>query len=131
MVLIGAEHRVFNGLIQALCFALFGGVAIDALAASEAVREAGRTYLPWMVAVPIFGAAAWMLDGIFIGATRTREMRNMMILSTAGYFALAIPLGAGFGNHGLWIAMLASFVLRGVTLGLRYPALEAAADRPV
>jgi len=91
------------------------------------VRAAARDFLPWMVATPLFGLIPWMLDGIFIGATRSRDMRNMMVLSAAIYFAAAVPLTAAFGNHGLWAAMLVSYVARGATLAARYPALERAA----
>ena len=117
--------------IMAICFALFGGTIIDIMTTAPEVRAAARTYLPYMVAAPLAGVAAWMLDGIFIGATRTTDMRNMMIVSAVVYFASVIPLMALFGNHGLWIGMLISFVVRGVTLGLKYPALEAAASGPV
>jgi MATE family multidrug resistance protein len=65
-----------------------------------------------------------MLDGIFIGATRSRDMRNMMALSLAVYVAAVAALVPAMGNHGLWLALLISFVARGITLGLRYPALE-------
>ncbi|HEY9040032.1 MAG TPA: MATE family efflux transporter [Roseovarius sp.] len=125
--ILTSQWGVGAGIVLALCFALFGGAAIDALAASEDVRAAGREFLPWMVAAPIFGAAAWMLDGIFIGATRTRDMRNMMIVSLAVYGAALVPLVPLFGNHGLWAALLIAFAVRGITLGLRYPALERAA----
>jgi MATE family multidrug resistance protein len=91
------------------------------------VREQARAFLPWMVAAPVLGIAAWMLDGIFIGATRTRDMRNMMVLSAAVYFAAAWPLMGAWGNHGLWAALSLSFVARAIFLGLRYPALERAA----
>ncbi len=125
--ILTSQWGVGAGVVLALCFALFGGAAIDTLATSEAVREAGRAYLPWLVAAPIFGAAAWMLDGIFIGATRTRDMRNMMIVSLAIYGAAVAILMPLFGNHGLWAALLVAFAVRGVTLGLRYPAVERAA----
>ena len=108
-------------------FLLAGPWLIDVMTTAPEVRQAARDYLPWMVAAPLVGTAAWMLDGIFIGATRTADMRNMMILSAVGYFAAVIPLMAAFGNHGLWLGLLLSFALRGVTLGLRYPALERAA----
>ena len=68
-----------------------------------------------------------MLDGIFIGATRTGDMRNMMLVSFAVYVASVAVLLPLMGNHGLWAALLICFVARGVTLGLRYPALERAA----
>ena len=112
----------------ALVFAIIGPWVIDRMATNEEVRAAGRVYLYYMVAAPLVGTAAWMLDGIFIGATRTSDMRNMMILSAIAYFAAVIPLMAAFGNHGLWLGLLWSFVIRGITLGWKYPALEAAAD---
>jgi len=115
----------------ALAFALYGGAIIDLMAKSEAVRAAAREYLPYMVAAPLLGWAAWMLDGIFIGATRTGDMRNMMLLSFGIYAVAVWLLMPWLGNHGLWLALLISFVARGITLGLRYPALEVLADRPV
>ena len=80
-----------------------------------------------MIAAPLAGIAAWMLDGIFIGATRTADMRNMAAVSAVLYF-IAVWVFADYGNDGLWMALLVSLVTRGVTLGLRYPALERAAD---
>lgn len=111
----------------ALAFAVGGGLVIDTMTTAVEVRETARVYLPYMVLAPLAGIAAWMLDGIFIGATRTRDMRNMMVISALVYFAAALPLISLFGNHGLWIGLLISFVVRGVTLALRYPGLEAQA----
>jgi MATE family multidrug resistance protein len=111
----------------AAAFALGGGMIIDGMSKDPEVQAAARLYLPWIVAAPIVGLPSWMLDGIFIGATRTRDMRNMMAISTTIYFvavSLLIPI---WGAHGMWAALLVAFVARGVTLGLRYPALERAA----
>ncbi|MEL6644359.1 MAG: MATE family efflux transporter [Pseudomonadota bacterium] len=128
-----ARMTAFWGLVTVVClasvFALFGVAAIDLMTTAADVRVAARSYLIYMVLAPLIGVAAWMFDGIFIGATRTRDMRNMMIVSALVYAVAAALLIPAFGNHGLWIALLISFVARGVTLGLRYPALEAAADR--
>jgi MATE family multidrug resistance protein len=55
-------------------------------------------------------------------------MRNMMAISTVIYFTAVWALAPAFENHGLWAALILSFVARGVTLGFRYPALERAAD---
>ncbi|MCR9125485.1 MAG: MATE family efflux transporter [Rhodobacteraceae bacterium] len=112
----------------ALVFALGGARVIDLMTTAPDVRAAARVYLWYMVAAPVVGLAAWMLDGIFIGATRTRDMRNMMAVSFGVYVVAAAGLVPLLGNHGLWLAMLISFVARGVTLALRYPALERAAD---
>ena len=97
---------------------------IDTMAKDEAVQSAARSYLPYMVFAPLLGCAAWMLDGIFIGAARGADMRNMMILSAAAYVIAAVVFMPIWGNHGLWMALLVSFVARGITLGFRYPALE-------
>ncbi len=118
-----------TGAALASVFALAGPAIIEVMTAAEPVREAARDYLPWVILAPLLGAASWMLDGIFIGATRTRDMRNSMALSAAIYAVAVLALTPAFGNHGLWAALIISFVVRGVTLWLRYPALEAAADR--
>ena len=126
VVLCGSWGLATVGLL-ALAFAVGGGALVDAMATAPEVRAAAREFLPWMVAAPLVGVAAWMLDGVFIGATRTADMRNMMALSFAAYVASAIVLVPAFGNHGLWAALMVSFASRGVTLGARYPALERAA----
>lgn len=110
-----------------LCFAIFGGVVIDLMTTAPDVRAEARVFLIYMVLAPFAGVAAWMLDGIFIGATRTADMRNMMILSALIYVVALLTLVPAYGNHGLWAALLISFIARGITLGLRYPALERAA----
>ncbi|MDO6458193.1 MATE family efflux transporter [Celeribacter halophilus] len=124
----GAMLASFWGLIVsgmlALGFAVFGGAIIDAMTTAPDVRTEARRFLPWMVAAPLLGLAAWMLDGVFIGATRTRDMRNMMVLSLVVYLVavtLLIPL---WGNHGLWAALIISYIARGVTLMWKYPGLE-------
>lgn len=114
-------------VVLTLAFALIGPWLIDVMAKAEPVQETARSYLPWMIAAPILGCASWMLDGIFIGATRSRDMRNMMILSGLFYAACLAMLLPLFGNHGLWASLVLFFVARGITLGLRYPALERAA----
>ncbi|MEQ9260713.1 MAG: MATE family efflux transporter [Roseovarius sp.] len=110
-----------------LGFAVAGGAVIDLMAKAPGVQEAARAYLWFIVAAPVAGIAAFMLDGIFIGATRTRDMRNMMAVSLGVYACAVAVLVPLIGNHGLWAALIISFVARGITLGLRYPALEAAA----
>lgn len=105
---------------------IFGPAVIDLMTTSEPVRAMARELLPWMVAAPLLGIAAWMLDGIFVGATRTADMRNMAAISALIYFA-AVWVFQGYGNDGLWMALLVSFAARGITLGIRYPALERAA----
>ena len=113
--------------LLSLGFALGGGALIDLMAKAPEVRTEARLYLWWMVAAPAIGVAAWMLDGIFIGATRSRDMRNMMVVSLLAYGVAVWLFVPGLENHGLWLALHISFVARGLSLGLRYPALEASA----
>ncbi len=117
-----------TGVLLALTFAVLGGIIVDVMTTSEPVRAAARSHLGWMIVAPLFGVAPWMLDGIFIGATRTADMRNMMVLSAAIYGIAITALVPSFGNHGLWAALCISFVARGLALSLRYASLEADAD---
>lgn len=125
---VTAQWALVSNALLALVFALMGGTIIDVMTTAREVQDAARDYLPYMVAAPILGIGAWMFDGIFIGATRGEDMRNMMAVSLLAYILAAFALIPVLGNHGLWIALLISFVARGITLGLRYPALERAAS---
>jgi MATE family multidrug resistance protein len=77
-----------------------------------------------MILAPLLGVASWMLDGVFIGATRTRDMRNMMLLSSAIYAVSVMILVPHLGAHGLWASLMVSYIARGMTLACKYPALE-------
>ncbi|MGI9382592.1 MAG: MATE family efflux transporter [Methyloligellaceae bacterium] len=112
-----------------LIFWFAGGLIIDVMTVNAEVRAVARLYLLWAVFMPVIGVASYQLDGIFIGATRTADMRNMMLLSAAIYLAAWAVLTAAFANHGLWAALMVFFVVRGVTLGVRLPALERDAFR--
>lgn len=114
-------------VVMAVGFALAGPWLIDLMAKDVGVQTEARDYLFWMAATPLVGCAAWMLDGIFIGAARGRDMRNMMAISFVCYWVAILILLPVMDNHGLWAALLISFAVRGITLGSRYPALERAA----
>lgn len=113
--------------LLSLVFLVAGREIVALMTNAEPVRAAAGALLPFAALVPLVAAPAFMLDGIFIGATRTRDMRNAMIVSTALFLALLFTLAPLSGAAGLWGAFLAYFGLRGVTLARRYPALEAAA----
>lgn len=116
-------------VILTTAFMVFGGWLIDVMTNAPEVQVAARTYLVWIILAPFLGGPSWMLDGIFIGATRTKDMRNMMLVSFGVYWLSIWLLLEPFGNHGLWAALIIFFVARGVTLAVRYPALERAVDR--
>jgi MATE family multidrug resistance protein len=110
-----------------LIFALGGSLLINLITDIETVREAAHSFLPYVIAGPLIGAVAFAFDGIYIGATRTKEMRNGMVGAVL-VFGLCVWLAVPpFGNHGLWIAYHAFMVTRAIWLGLVYWRLERAA----
>jgi multidrug resistance protein, MATE family len=115
------------GLGLSALFLAGGPFLIDIMTTAPEVRLEARHYLVWIGLAPLVGVASWMLDGIFIGATRTRDMRNAAIASVSIYAVAVLILLPLLGNHGLWAALMVLLVARAVTLGLRYPALERAA----
>lgn len=113
--------------VLALVFALTGPGIIDLMTTSAEVREAARGYLPWLVAAPLIGVAAWIYDGIFIGALLTGDMLRVMLLSVAVYVAALAVLVPLAGNHGLWAALMVLNAVRTVTLWRLYPKILARA----
>ena len=95
------------------------------MTAAPSVREAAYAFLPWAALTPVAGVACFQLDGIFIGATRTADMRNMMILSLAVFLAAWAVLTPAFGNHGLWASLMAFYAARAASLGFATPRLNA------
>jgi MATE family multidrug resistance protein len=109
-------------LVVTTVYALFGTTLIDIMTASEEVRRGARNYLWFVVASPVLAVFAFAYDGIFIGATWARDMRNLMLLSLASFLTAWFALRS-FGNAGLWGAFLIFYAARGGLQALRYPAL--------
>lgn len=126
-VFVSSTWAAILAVLVAAAFWAGGLIAIRFMTAAPAVREAAYAYLPWAVMTPVAGVACFQLDGIFIGATRTADMRNMMILSLAVFLGAWATLTPAFGNHGLWASLMAFYLARAATLGARYSALERAA----
>jgi MATE family multidrug resistance protein len=107
-----------------MILAVFGRPVIDFLTTVEAVRAVAYDNLAWAAIVPISGCLAFLMDGVFIGATWSHAMRNRMIASFIGYIvalALLVPIG---GNTGLWIALNIFLWLRGILLAVGVPKLR-------
>lgn len=120
-----SQWGVAGAVLLSGVYFLAGPALIDLMSTSPDVREAGRTFLFWAALAPIIGVASWMFDGIYIGATWTRDMRNAMLQSVAIYVVALFVLVPAFGNHGLWAALMVLNLARGVAMGWRYPKLEA------
>ncbi|UVJ44570.1 MATE family efflux transporter [Pseudomonas sp. LS1212] len=113
---VACGWSLLASLAFALLFMLGGHLFIEMQTNIAAVRETAFQYLPYLAVLPLVAVWSYLLDGLFIGATRAREMRNGMLLSVT----IALPLAyaaSGLGNHGLWMGFLLFMALRAVTLG--------------
>ena len=106
----------------AACFLLFGPALIDMMTASADVRRIARDYLPFVIFAPLLGVFAFAYDGVYIGATWARDMRNLMLASLLIFLAAWYSLRS-YGNAGLWGALLVHYAARGGLEALRYTAL--------
>ncbi|WP_080749100.1 MATE family efflux transporter DinF [Vibrio coralliilyticus] len=98
-------------------FAFAGSSLISLITDIPKVHDTALIYLPWLMAMPLVSMWCFLLDGIFIGATKGREMRNSMFFAMCAFFGMFFAL-ASFGNHALWLAMLSFMGMRGVTLAV-------------
>jgi putative MATE family efflux protein len=120
-LLLTGGWSIALGLLLAGLFLAIGPALIALLSTSEAVRQMAGIYLPWAAVTGITGALAFHMDGIFIGATWSREMRNMMLASLGGYSVALALLVPAFGNHGLWASLNLFLLMRGVFLACNLP----------
>jgi MATE family multidrug resistance protein len=109
-------------IIVSLTFLLLGPALIDVMTASADVRNMARDFLIFVVISPLPAVFAFGFDGVYIGATWARDMRNLMLASLAVFLIAWLALRA-FGNAGLWGALLANYAARGGLEAARYPAL--------
>ena len=118
------EFALTSAALFALAILALGGEGIALLTTNPAVRTMASEALPLVALVPLVGVPAWMLDGIFIGATAGRSLRDAAILATALYVATDLLLRP-FGATGVWLGLLASYAWRAALLGRHLPALLA------
>jgi len=107
-----------------ILFMLIGTQIISVLTNVVEVREAASEYFPWVIVAPVLSIWCYLLDGIFIGATKTAEMRNAMVVSLLAYMLGWWTLASTFGNHGLWASLMLYFIVRGATLYFYLPRVR-------
>ena len=105
-------------LAVALCgiFIVVGPALIDTMTDLPEIRTAARAFLPWLVVSPLISVWSFLYDGVFVGATRAREMRDAMLISALIFLPSAMAL-QNLGNHGLWLAFMLFMAARGVSMG--------------
>lgn len=121
--LLSTQWAFLIGLLVASATWLLGPLLIDALTVNQDIRDTARLYLWWIVAAPVLGVACYQLDGVFIGATQSKDLRNMMLISVTVFLVSWYYLSATFGNHGLWASLMVFLVARALTLLTRVPAM--------
>lgn len=104
--------------VAALALLLFGEGVTALVTTSPEVRAEALRYLPWAAFTALSGVLAFQMDGVFIGATWSRELRDMMLLSFALFLAALWAMGSAWGNHGLWAALHVFLLARGLSLYL-------------
>jgi MATE family multidrug resistance protein len=97
-----------------------GPALINLLTDLPEVRETTLRYLPWMILSPLVSVWSFLYDGVYVGATRAREMRNIMLFSTFAVFLPAWYLLQFLGNDGLWLAFMLFLASRGIGMHFRY-----------
>lgn len=122
-VVISSVWAGLFGLALGALILAGGGLFIDMLTVNETVRAGARDYLAWAALMPVVGVFCWQLDGIFTGATRSADMRDLALVSLAIFLAAWALLTPLLGNNGLWLSLVVLNVARGLTLASRYPAL--------
>ncbi len=103
-----------------LLYLLAGPLLIALLTDLPDIRAAATRYLPWMIISPLVSVWSFLYDGVYVGATRSREMRNIMLFSAFIVFLPAWYLLQGFGNDGLWLAFLLFLASRGIGMHIGY-----------
>ena len=114
-----------TALLISIIYAVAGNFFVGLITGIPEVRAAAAEYLIWIILAPIICTLAFLFDGVYIGTTRTAEMRNTMLVSIAVYMPFAYFGYTNFGNHGLWFAIMVFMVARGVLLAWLYPKIEA------
>jgi MATE family multidrug resistance protein len=123
-VRLTSEPAAVTALLLALSVLLLGRPVVETLTTLPAVRGAALLHLPWAALYVLVSVAAFQLDGIFIGTTRSREMRNASAASLAVFLLAAWPLAAAWGNHGLWLAFVLYVIARAATLWPYFRRME-------
>ena len=119
-VRLSLKWSLWFALGFSIAFAIGGPVLIRLLTDLPEVRDASLTYLPWLIASPLISVWSFLYDGVFVGATRAREMRDIMLFSAFAIFLPAWFVLQGFANHGLWAAFLLFLASRGVGMHIYY-----------
>ena len=105
-----------TGLIISIIYFLINNFVINLMSDIEEIRNLSSSYAVWLIIMPVISSFCFQFDGIFIGVSQTKELRNAMIFSVFGYLAISIFLTGLMGNTGVWISLCIFMILRALSL---------------
>ena len=114
------QLSIFTGLIISLIYLASSKFIISLLTDLDYLKYLTYEYIIWIVIVPPIASLCYQFDGIFIGASQTKEMRNSMILSFLLFISSSNLLISKFSNHGLWMCLLFFMIMRSITLNYHF-----------
>ncbi|KAA1174495.1 MATE family efflux transporter [Marinobacter salinexigens] len=108
---------LWGAVLLTVLFVFGGRSLITLLTGIPEVRNTAIQYLPWLWLLPFASVWGFLLDGVFIGATRTRDMQNTMLFAALAVFLPVWWLTTGWGNHGLWLSLICLMLARALSMG--------------
>ena len=105
-----------TAIIISIVYLIFFKEIVNIITDIEILRFISYKHFIWVILIPPIACFCYQLDGIFIGASQTKEIRNAMIVSVVGYVGVSILLTRYLGNHGIWFSLLLFMILRSLTL---------------
>ena len=123
-VYICLKWSVYIAIIFTLFYAVAGKHLISLMTHHQIIRDTAIEYLPWIIISPIVSVWSFLYDGVFVGATRSKDMRNAMLGSLFLVFLPSWYLLQPLGNHGLWLAFTLFMFSRGLSMHLLYKRIN-------
>lgn len=117
-------------LLLACALAGFKMPYLEAMTANVRLQDEASVYWPWVAGLPVICIWAFLWDGVFMGAVRTRTLRNTMLGSVLIYAPTLFLFSWVWGNHGIWAAMVVLMAARSILLSLAWPALRSSVGAP-
>ena len=117
------ELSFFTSIILSLFYILFAKYIINFLTDLDVIRFMSYSFIFWIILIPPVASFCYQLDGIYIGAAQTTDLRNAMIISVALYIASSFFLIDKFNNHGLWLSLLLLMIFRSLTLAIFFSSI--------
>jgi MATE family multidrug resistance protein len=127
-VYICLKWSVYIAIIFTLFYAVAGKHLISLMTHHQIIRDTAIEYLPWIIISPIVSVWSFLYDGVFVGATRSKDMRNAMLGSLFLVFLPSWYLLQPLGNHGLWLAFTLFMFSRGLSMHLLYKRINLSSD---